>query len=781
MAARNGENLMTDYYEREDWELFTHVDSLAQHVGIQPALIPSVVVKELVDNALDAAGAGEYGPLGEDGFFVKNPGNGFPVTNAEIAYLFSIKRPMRTSKLLRRTTRGVLGNGLRFVMGAVFCSGGSLRLMTGGRQLDLKPRDDGQTIVHDLGSWRGTGTRIEVELPDVFGAQGTDRFVLANRCHIMAKGKPPLERSSAWWYDSRSFWSLLRAAKGRTVREEIEKLAGCSGAKAGRIIAEFGERPAESVSLKEAEDLLRKAQDNSQEVKPYRLGSLGKAAIPGTTYCLQKGTVTSKPGRALVSATIPFLIEVWAKAVSTEPQILMHVNRSPVIAPVHVRQLPDGPHVIGCGLYGPCPGGSNTFEFWVNIQTPYIPFSTNSKAPDLDRLNDSLIKAMSKAVRTATPRQSPASPKKTTKKRLILNSIDEAIQKASGGGQYRYSLRQLFYAIRPKYLAQFKKEPDYDYFCQIISTHESCTGADLPGIYRDNRGTLYHPHTQESIPLGTLAVENYTRPSWTFNKILYCEKEGFFPILVEAQWPERNDCALVTSKGYASKAARDVLDLMGEAEEPLTFFCIHDADGPGTQIFEALQGATAARRSRDVTIINLGLEPEEALAMDLAPEAVTRKGNKRIPVGSYVSAVWKEWLQTKRVELNAMPTPIFLNWLDRKLSPHNSGKLVPPPAVLGERLRARIREGAEEKIKARILEEARLGDQVDTTIRSLEPTVQQHTKALDCHVKAALHTAPAHSWRAPVDRLAQNLLTTHLLGQRVSRPPKAKPKSRRRR
>ena len=71
---------------------------------------------------------------------------------------------------------------------------------------------------------------------------------------------------------------------------------------------------------------------------------------------------------------------------------------------------------------------------------------------------------------------------------------------------------------------------------------------DLPGMYRDDRGTLYHPHTGEHIPLGTRNVEAYRRPAWTFNKILYCEKEGFFPILIDAKWPERHDCALLTTR-----------------------------------------------------------------------------------------------------------------------------------------------------------------------------------------------------------------------------------------
>src|SRR5262249_36348318 len=157
----------------------------------------------------------------------------------------------------------------------------------------------------------------------------------------------------------------------------------------------------------------------------------------------------------------------------------------------------------------------------------------------------------------------------------------------------------------------------------------------LPGIYRDARGTLYHPHSRKTIPLGTRQVEEYQRPEWTFNKILYCEKEGFFPILADNHWPEKHDCALLTSKGFASRAARDVLDLRGDRGGPLTFFCIPDAAGPGTMIYQSLREGTRARPGRKVEIINLGLEPAEARAMGLAVEPVERKNDRAVPVADY--------------------------------------------------------------------------------------------------------------------------------------------------
>ena len=83
----------------------------------------------------------------------------------------------------------------------------------------------------------------------------------------------------------------------------------------------------------------------------------------------------------------------------------------------------------------------------------------------------------------------------------------------------------------------------------------------------------------------------------------------------------------------------------------------------------APQEATRARGARNITIINLGLEPWEAINMGLEVETVEdSKSKKRKPVADYVREAddrdWEEWLQTNRVELNAMTTPQFIAWLD---------------------------------------------------------------------------------------------------------------------
>lgn len=64
----------------------------------------------------------------------------------------------------------------------------------------------------------------------------------------------------------------------------------------------------------------------------------------------------------------------------------------------------------------------------------------------------------------------------------------------------------------------------------------------------------------------------------------------------------------------------------------------------GTTIYDALQYETGARPGRKVQIINLGLDPEEAVAMGLEIEKAEQSGRKK-GVASYINPKWERWLQ----------------------------------------------------------------------------------------------------------------------------------------
>ena len=111
--------------------LFASVDTLPTRAGVPATLLRRLALKELADNALDA-GASKVvvGALDSSGnrYFVQDDGPGIPGTPEEIARLFSISRPLVSSKLWRLPTRGAMGNGLRVVAGAVTASDGRLEV-----------------------------------------------------------------------------------------------------------------------------------------------------------------------------------------------------------------------------------------------------------------------------------------------------------------------------------------------------------------------------------------------------------------------------------------------------------------------------------------------------------------------------------------------------------------------------------------------------------------------------------------------------------------------------
>lgn len=748
---------MTEYFVRSDWTLFRSLETIGQKAGVPTRMLPLLVVKELADNALDAGSNVEISC--KSGLVVvEDDGKGLPDGNdgAAVADLFSIARPLSSTKMLRLPSRGALGNGLRVVAGTVFASHGTLTVETRGMRHFLTPQNDGSTTVKsEACPTRVRGTRIEMTFGDHLPIEGDECLIWANLAKAFAgHGKTYTGKTSPHWYSLDAFHELCLAAGERPLREIIGLFRDVDPKTAAQFVPDnMAGLAGADISRETASALLNDLRNVSKPVEPTALGMLTREAMPNWAYCKKTGFVdiNSRP----IPTHLPYVIEAFAVPIDDpEDNIQVLVNRTPITADMRFQrgQKKSQIAIFGAGLRHLFDVGRATISVCVNITTPYMPITTDGKEPDLCRYLTPLMDAIEGAARRSR-RLVPSGGKSQSQKTIILEHIEEAVTKASGNGEYRYSLRQLFYAVRPHMLEAIGKEPGYDYFASVITEFEAVYG-DLPGLYRDPRGILYHPHTGEEIPLGTLAVENYRPPAWTFNKVLYSEKEGFFSILKDVQWPEINDCALLTSKGFASRAARDVIDLIGASQEEIYFFCIHDADASGTLIYQALTEATRARPGRKVHIINLGLDPEEALDMNLQVEEFRTNIRRRLPVASYISPDWAEWLQTCRVELNAMSTPRFLAWLDGKMRDY-AGKVVPPTPILRQTLESETRKAVEDVLAARILEDNGFERQVEEAMRDLDLGIK--TADLDKMVKQDLDTHPANRWTAPLTDHAKRL------------------------
>lgn len=748
-------------FERPDWVLFRSVGTLSQKAGVPASRLRRLVLKELVDNALDAGGQVTVGVLDRHGdrYFVQDTGPGLDKEPDEIARLFSINRPLVSTKLWRLPSRrGAMGNGLRVVAGAVATSCGQLQVWTNNRHLILTPQDDGSPSAKIADADFPMGTRVEITFGEAI-PHDPRALLWAEEAIQLAIGAEVYQgKPSPWWYDADHFFELLQASGPRPVRDLIAHLEGCTGPKAGKIAAAFRAKPCNALNRGEATDLLQAARAEARPVRPERLGAIGPLDHLPPSYSCERGKSTL--GGRSPKAEVPFVVEAWAHADSTmgdsaSPRV--YINRTPITGEVRASKDKKELTLWGCGLYRRLKVPKADFDIVANITTPYCPITTDGKEPDLRPFADAIERAVSRAIQRASKALPKEPAKGPTQKAIILEHLPEGIAKASGHGLYLYNQRQLFYTLRKFVTDALGIEPTWSNFCDIITDYEDEHG-DIPGMYRDPRGTLYHPHLCEDIALGTLAVEQYRRPEWTFNKILYIEKEGFFESLKSAQWPERHDCALLTSKGFSTRAIRDLLDLLADSGEPLMVFCVHDADAFGTMIYQTLQEETKARPRRRIEIVNLGLEPWEAHEMGLEAEKVTDR-ERRAAIADYVltqpdGEQWAEWLQQNRYELNAMTTPQLLAWLDGKMAEHDGAKVIPPISVITQTLMKDVAMHLEISISERVLKEARIDGQVAEAMRKVTAPDEED---LERQVAAWLIAHPEHPWTQCVINLAREL------------------------
>jgi hypothetical protein len=558
------------------------------------------------------------------------------------------------------------------------------------------------------------------------------------------------------WYDTTQFHEVLSASGSRPVRELIAHLDGCTGAKAGEIVAaaKLGRAVCKDITSEQARRLLMAAREHARQVKPERLGIVGPM-FDSTYVCAH---AIAQFGSAAPFAEVPFVVEAW---VDEQPgddedeegtELIVCVNRTPVTGDINAARDGRDIDASGCGLRHTIAQGpkAKQFSIRINLTTPYVPITSDGKAPDLKPFLKVIAAAVGKGIKKA---HRPSAGGKLSQKDIVLDHLEEAIAGVSGDGEFRFNERQLFYALRPIVMGKTGDELQINNFKKIITDYEGEFG-EIPLMYREPRGTIYHPHRNETIALGTLMVEDYERPAWTFNKLVYIEKEGFSEALKAVRWGEQHDCALMSSKGFTTRAARDLVDQLAEHDEPITIFCVHDADAAGSMIYQTFQEETKARGARKIEIVNLGLEPWEAIAMGLEVETV-EKGKQCKPVAAYVcerdDEDWEEWLQSHRVELNALTTPQFIEWLDQKLAGYD-GKLIPPADVLAAELDQRIADKVRAAVTERILREAGFEDQVADAIAAIKtPSAAALTKG----IKQMFKSKPDREWRDHIEAIAK--------------------------
>jgi hypothetical protein len=208
---------------------------------------------------------------------------------------------------------------------------------------------------------------------------------------------------------------------------------------------------------------------------------------------------------------------------------------------------------------------------------------------------------------------------------------------------------------------------------------------------RQYLGERPEPERPAALDAGSMAQTS--GPANRYGTVLFIEKEGFDALLDRALIAERFDCAIMSTKGMSVTAARMLID--GIVQHVDRVLVLHDFDVSGFSIFGTL--GTSNRRYRfdnPVTVIDLGLRLADIAAMGLRPEDYTPGGDwsKRAETLEAHGASRREiaFLHKQRVELNAMPSDVFIAFIEAKLAEHGVRKLVPEDDVLQQHARGVI-------------------------------------------------------------------------------------------
>jgi hypothetical protein len=708
-------------YEREDWHLFLDPTTLPQKAGCSPFHLNQIVLKELADNALDT-GANVSLEYANGQWVVCDDGPG--INPAIVPKLFSVNRSLLSSKLKRLPSRGMLGNGLRVVMGAAAVSGGCLIVETRGHRLRLATESTtGETtILSDEPIPRKPGTTVYLSLA---GSTYGDRVLAQTSIQIAKCGKQYHGPSSLWWYGHGDLHRLFANASptNATVGEVCRDL----GVKFDDL------RTARSITKQDVEAILEKLCGSTKPVAPQEIGFIGRefqSDWPG--YAQKADLVTTQSG-----AQIPCVVEAWAicSRASEKGQgsaaIQVIINRSMTLASLHANCYPSRIYLSGCDLRRKVEGpGTGDYEILLSVIAPYMQLAGDGKEPVLRPFGDAIAYVIRKACGAA--HRAMAKPVRCMSiKDAAWSVMAEAYQVASGNGRYPANARQTMYAARPMILALTRTTKlDDRYFTQTLLpdyTEDHPEETEEWDVVFDARGTFIEPHTGKEIGLGTLEVREYlgdrprfgpavelaynemfstTGPTNRYSNVLFIEKEGFAQLLRAARIAERFDIAIMSTKGMSTTAARMHID--GLSPHIANVLVLHDFDVTGFSIFGTL--GTDSRRFRfknRVSVIDIGLRLNDVESLSLQSEPVQISGNwdARAATLAEHGATRSEisFLRERRVELNAMTAPVFVAFLERKLVEHGVSKLVPDAPTVERHARRIVEQQLAERAMREIL------------------------------------------------------------------------------
>jgi len=780
---------------------------LTLQIGLTRDQWAQALLKELLDNSLDACEAAGIAPaihvqceVGDpDSMSVTDNGPGIPsdiITS-------SLNYATRTSSnaMYVSPSRGQLGNALKCLYAAAFVVDGSvgrITIDTQGQLHQIEVRCDTirqePVITHAVteGDVK-IGTKITVhwpELASVLSSHKKGDFYIAKKmlwkfealnphagfrivCPIddyCYSAEPTLVDiykwtatmpTSAHWYSAERLGQLIaahlkraddlpmgkfvaqfRGLSASAKQKTITTMTGLTGKTLSCLVED------NDISLSAVSELLTAMQQQSDLVKPEKLGSVGSVHLKSWMhgYDVREESFKYRMVKTVVGG-VPYVIELaMAIFISSEERLVCSsgVNFTPMLIACPFKGVESFLSENRIDAYDP-------ILFLIHVISPSVAFTDRGKSQvtlpmqvllevreALELLTKDWRKLKRQADRDGRVNQrhidkalKDESDGKMTIKDAAYQIMTVAYLKASNNGTLPANARQIMYAARPLIIELTGKGSPWKdsrrftagLLPDFITENPKLT--ETWDVVFDARGHLYEPHTNRRVDLGTLGVRNYLKswsepviaklegqlfnlqmlgthgPKGRYRFALFIEKEGFWELLKKAKVAERYDLAIMSTKGMSTTAARTLIESL--AIEKVTILVAHDFDKSGFTILHTLFNDTRRFTFKvKPHVIDLGLRLDDALAMGLEAEEVTydskcdprdllrKQGATETEANFLVqSGEPKNWLG-QRIELNAMSSQIFIDWLDRGLLAAGVEKVLPDLALANETYRQAV-------------------------------------------------------------------------------------------
>jgi hypothetical protein len=374
---------------------------------------------------------------------------------------------------------------------------------------------------------------------------------------------------------------------------------------------------------------------------------------------------------------------------------------------------------------------------------------------------------------------------KATQKSILFDVMQQALTDAGYHDTHDavvtvrdlyYSARELYYghedfkAVEAKMTALYEKKGktkvggpaaiSMDYFSQTVLPEYEARDGKIERLVRDTRGHLYEPHTGNTIEVNTTSVWGYTFPHYVFDKMLYIEKEGEMAKVQQARIAERYDMAILTGKGFATEAIRDLISAAGR-DKDYQVFVFHDADDAGYNIARTVREETKRMPGYSVDVIDLGLTYADAEDWQCGGEPYTRQ--KSLPAAlipqltPYELAhmegekVGKNTWRAYRYELNSLkPVSRRMEYIEAKLLENGVREKVVPP---DDYLQWFIEDNFDDEISLRVgLAIDRLIDK-DAIVSKVKDELRDELQLTDAasFIRARFAEEPDSAWNDVVD------------------------------